>query len=105
MDMVLTKDADKMICKIYKSYLEKIRDGMQKRFAKDFMRFEKWSKELFPKDNPNDVHETAKEVCRAFDMKIYTNGGFILNDQTIYYMENRFKDGLKGVVDFLLNFV
>lgn len=97
----LTKDADTMICCIYKSFLQLRKSGIPKpsarRFEKNFFeedtKLSSWSHE--------DIKETLLEIGRSGLVKIYIGGNFDLTDAGIIYMENRFKKGLTEVVDFL----
>ena len=100
-EISLSKDADKMICVIYKDYLEKRKNGASKSEAKDFRDFPDRSGELFPKWNHSDIMDTFREVSKAFGIKMDIIGGFELNDAAIIYMENRFPDGLKQVLETL----
>lgn len=99
--MELTKDADKMICCIYKTFLQLRKNGTPKssarRFSDDYFRTDEklssWTEE--------DLNETLLEIARAGLVKIYIGGNFDLTDSGIIYMENRFKNGLNEVIDFI----
>lgn len=98
----LTKDADKMICCIYKSFLQKRKEGIPRAAARRF------KKEYFANDNyfsscvnPADVQDTLLELKRADFIKQSVTGNVDLTDAGIIYMENRFKNGLTDVVDFI----
>ena len=101
----LTKDADKMLCIIYKMYLEKTKDGMSKTaanaFEEDFYRFDK----LLSKWHPDDITTTFLELGQKGYLKIYISGNFEITNQAIIYMENRFKNGLLDLVDFVTKFI
>lgn len=103
--MELTRDAEKMICIIYKEYLTRRKNGVPKNQAKQFNDFETWSKDLFPNELTEDVKATSCEMCKAFGIRMYMNCGFILNDAAIIYMENRFKNGISEVLSFLAQFI
>ncbi len=99
--MELTKDADKMICCIYKTFLQRRKNGMAKsearRFDDDyFSTDEKLS--IWP---DGDISDTFLEIGRAKLIQIYIGGNFDLTDQGIIYMENRFKNGFIEVGDFI----
>ncbi|WP_455258997.1 hypothetical protein [Ruminococcus sp.] len=101
----LTKDADKMICIIYKMYLEKIKSGMSKvasnAFEEDFYKSDK----LLSKWHPDDITTTFLELGQKGYLKIYISGNFEITNQAIIYMENRFKNGLLDLVDFVTKFI
>lgn len=103
--MNLTKDADKMICQIYKSFLQQRKDGVSKASARKFAEnyfsvnidFSSWAKA--------DLEETLLELGRVGLVKIYIGGNFDLTDMGIIYMESRFKNGLIEVTDFIAKFL
>lgn len=103
--MELTKDSDKLICSAYKNYLERRKSGESKLNAKHFKSgFYKEIKAL-ASWNEQDVRDTLAELKRANFVKLYIDGGFQLNDSAIIYMENRFKNGLADVTEFLSKFI
>lgn len=69
--MELTRDAEKMICIIYKEYLTRRKNGVPKNQAKQFNDFETWSKDLFPNELTEDVKATSCEMCKAFGIRMY----------------------------------
>ncbi|MEG1752460.1 MAG: hypothetical protein RR234_00965, partial [Christensenella sp.] len=88
----LTKNADKMICILFKKYLERRKNGISKADAICFD--DGWQNELFPKENSTDIDETAKELIETFKCRLNIIGDFFLSKDAIIYMENRFPDGL-----------
>ncbi len=97
----LTKDADKLICCIYKEYLEKCKSGMSKSQAKEFDGNFYLNVKTLSKWNSADVSDTLQEL---HDKKLILKnviGDFKLLDSAITYMENRFKNGLSEVMDFI----
>ena len=103
--MELTKDADKMICVIYKTFLQARKNGCSKAEARrfnasaleEFPAFEDW--------HPRDISDTLLEIGRLGLVRIYIGGDFELSDSGIIYMENRFKNGLLEVTDFISKFI
>ena len=96
--MQLTKDADKLCCSVYKSYLSQRKEGVSKANAKHGIPvLSSWS--------DDDIDETLNELKRAGFIKKYVDGGFQLQDSFIIYMENRFKNGLAEVTDFIAKFI
>lgn len=103
--MDLTKDADKMICCIYKTFLQRRKNGNSKSFARQFdENYFSTDKFLFSWHN-DDLNDTLLEIARAGLVKIYIGGNFELTDQGIIYMENRFINGLKEVSDLITKFI
>ena len=103
--MQLTKDADKLICCIYREYLEKRKSGSSKANAKEFdANFYKDVKDISNWDS-SDVSDTLSELKNAGFIKLYITDDFSLNDEAIIYMENRFKNGLNELTDFISKFI
>lgn len=103
--MQLSKDADKLICSIYKVFLEKRKDGEPKSNAKHFIAgFYKDIKSI-SSWNESDITDTLRELKDAGLVKLYMHGSFQLNDEAIIYMENRFVNGLTDVTDFIAKFI
>ena len=100
-DVKLTKDADKMLCEIYAAYIKRRADGTPKRAAKDFANQERWPLEYLAEWNSEDGSESLAELKRAGMIKLYLYDGFCLNDEAVIYMENRFKNGVSEVLDWL----
>lgn len=103
--MELTRDADKMICCIYKTFLQQRKDGLPKSVARRF------DDNYFKSDNDlsswleDDLTETLLELGRSKLVQIYIGGDFELTDSGIIYMESRFKNGLNEVTDFISKFL
>ena len=98
--MQLTKEADAVICQIYKTYLELRRSGVPKEQAKSFQ-------ENYLIENPyfsswyEDADNTLDELHNKELIKKDIIGNFKLEDEGIIYMENRFVNGLNEVLDFI----
>ena len=97
----LTKDADKVICCIYKEYLEKRKSGISKSEAKEFDGNFYLNIKALSKWNSADVSDTLQELHDKELIKKNIIGDFDLSDSAIVYMENRFKNGLSEVMDFI----
>lgn len=102
--MELTKDADKMICIIYRDFLSRRKDRISKseasRFSNDYFQ----SQEVFKSWLADDLDFTLLELAKAGLVKIFIGGNFDLTESGVYYMENRFKNGLLEVTDFISKF-
>lgn len=107
--MELTKDSDKLICLMYKDYLEKRKSGITKSIAKNFGSSHDIHRRLCPKWIFEDVDDTCRELSRAgfIDCIWADNIAFHvrISDSAIMYLENRFKNGLLDVLNFLTNFL
>lgn len=103
--MNLTKDADKLACYIYKAYLEKRKSNISKIQARNFEFEDLQNLKVCSKWTDSNIKATIAEISRAGLGDMYYSGGIYLNDAFIIYMENRFKNGLKEVLDFISNFI
>lgn len=103
--MQLTKDGDKLVCLIYKSYLEKRKSGLSKSDSKYFDY--DFYKKIPAISNwlDDDIFNTLQELKNASFIKLYIDGGFLIQDSFIIYMENRFKNGLAEITDFISKFI
>ncbi len=97
----LTKDADKIVCCIYKEYLERRKSGSSKSESKEFeANFYRNIKSIADWSS-DDISDTLCELKDARFVKMYITGDFSLNNEAIIYMENRFKNGLTELTDFI----
>ena len=100
----LTKDAQRVAAAGYAVYLEKRKRGIRKVDAKTIWMDEvlgRYTKNM----SPRDYIDTVAELKRALGCAVYYNGEFVLPDEFIVYMENRFKNSAKGILEFLAQLV
>lgn len=104
----LTKDSDKLICALYKIYLEKRKQNISKELAKNIGSSEDIFNSHILNMSFEDIDETCRELNRAnllscsyADDVVYNSR---LNDEAIFYMENRFKNGLSDLLDYAQKF-
>lgn len=103
--MEFTKDTSKVLTAIYKTYLERRKDGYSKSSAKQFdLEFYKdisclssWSED--------DILDSLSELSKAKFIKEYISGDFEVQDSLIIQMENRFKNGISEVTKYLADLV
>lgn len=94
-----------MLCAIYKAYKDKRKSGEPKSDAKCAGSSEIIHANLMPEWIFEDVDETCRELDRAGylgcfyaeDVTRYSE----LTDRAIIYMENRFVNGLTGVMEYM----
>lgn len=103
--MQLTKDADKMICCIYRTFLQQRKNGIPKSSARCFAADYFENDEQLSSWLDGDLDDTLSELSRLKLVKPNIIGDFELTDSGIIYMENRFKNGLNEVVDFITKFI
>lgn len=97
----LTKDADKVLCYVYYSYLDKVELGNSKLssryFGMDFIN----SLEDLSHWHREDLTLTLNELNQKGLIQMNVAGAFNLTESGIIYMENRFKNGLKDVLTYV----
>lgn len=97
----MTKDADKLLCCIYKIYLERRKSGMSKYDSKKFQ------DDFYKSDNhlsswsDDDISDTLEELKKNNYVTLFIDGSFTLENDAIIYMENRFKNGLTEVLEII----
>ena len=101
----LTNDADKMICYIYQSFLQCRKNGSPKSEARYFSADYFLTDKNFSTWHPQDISETRMELGKQQLVKIYIDGSFELTDHGIVYMENRFKNNVKELAEFISQFI
>ena len=104
-EISLTKDSDALICALYKEYLQKRKKGVPKGEAKYLGGAKHIQSAIVPNWILGDVEETLWELhraglllCQPADNTVYRS---VLADDGIIYMENRFKNGLTDVLDYV----
>lgn len=105
----LTRDAQKLLCRMYKQYLERCASGLSKTDANYFGDTYLVHKTFCPSVSFEDVDELIWELRRN-DYILGDPGDDILSEVSItssgiVFMENRFKNGIKDVLSFLANFI
>lgn len=105
METQLTNDADKVICYIYKDFLQSRKSGMSKAEARHFPMDYHKNHKFLSKWHESDFSDTKLELGKIGLIKIYIGGSFELTDNGIIYMENRFKNGLIEITDFIAKFI
>lgn len=101
----LTNDADKMICCLYKEFLVRRKHGVSKSNARRFSEEYCSSDKVLSNWLPSDITDTMLELAQKNYLKVYIGGDYELLDGAIIYMENRFKNGLMELTDFVAKFI
>lgn len=105
MESELTRDAKYLLCSIYKNYKEDIKAGVAKLDAKVLRSNTQIASRNMAEWSLADVDETIRELGRASFLSVsYADNipYFVqLNDAAIVYMENRFKNGVKQVIEHM----
>lgn len=101
---MITRDADKTICVIYKEFLTRRKSGISKIQASTFS-FETLQS-LMPNEIKEDLFEYLRELkCADLINPIYLSGDFHLSSNGIIYMEQRFGKTLDKIIDYLSKLV
>lgn len=101
----MTKDADKMLCCLYKEYLNRINVGASKTSSREFTPEYIQSDDVLSKWHPDDVLITRTELKNLGYITVNIIGKFRLTDEAISYMQNRFKNGLNEVIAFITKLI
>jgi hypothetical protein len=101
MAAIMTKDAKKSLAKIYKAYLERRSNGMDKLNSKYFDSTDD-QKTL---ELAESVREDIPELKKIGFVKAYVTGQFELQDQAIVYMENVKAETIKEWLSFGSNLI
>lgn len=105
MQVQLSRDSNRFLCKVYRCYLERRKEGVPKSEARCFPQIQELQKTLFPDVALSDVAACITEISKAFDIYVFVDGSFELSDAAIIRMENRFKNGIAEITDFLAKFL
>lgn len=104
-EIKLTREADALICVLYREYLQRRKSGVSKADAKFFAGSQYIHTELMAKWSFEDVDETCRELSRAglLNCRYADNITYIatISDAGIIYMESRFADGVSAVFSYL----
>lgn len=99
-NILLSKNADKILCILYKEYLSNIKNGISKSEALNFN-----TEDIDNIFKNQDIHFELSELKNKSLIEIWITGDILLNSEAIIYMENRFKSNITEVVDFISNFI
>lgn len=103
--MQLTRDTDKFLCEIYAEFLSRRKSDIPKSSAAEFSSPENLVNEFMQGTSPDYIRDCIKELRKIKFVRCTVIGTFRLEDPAIIYMENRFKNGLKEVTDFISKFI
>ncbi len=101
MSVQLTKKADALIGIIYKRYLERTKSGESESASRDFdLDFYSKTSDLYSWDKV-DYDAKLLELAKNRLIEIHIGTKFRISDNGLVYMENRFKNGIKDVIDLI----
>lgn len=99
--MQLTKNTDKMFCLIYEEYLNRKKMGYTEKSAISFEHPEALQNQFLQGFHADDIHSAVHELSRYNLVRRFVNDSFTLSTGGIVYMENRFKNGIKEVLEYI----
>lgn len=109
MTAAITKDAEKLLCTLYKEYLERRKNGLSKSEANYFDSSDEINQRFFPEWTSDDTSDICWELKRANLIFCFPGDDLAnevsLTSDAIIRMENRFKNGIVDVLKFLSNFI
>lgn len=102
----LSKDADYLICLIYKHYLELRDNGISKSDSKVLGDSQKVNQDIIPEWSFEDTDDTCRELINKglLDNRIYVDnicGSMSLSDNGIVYMERRLGNKISKIIDYI----
>ena len=104
-EIQISKDADALICVLYKEYLQRRKTGLSKNEARYFGGSDYIQKNLTRKWSVEDVDETCRELSRnnLLDCLFLDNvaAEILLTDVAVTYMESRFSQRLSSVIGYI----
>jgi|GEM_PF-5908114 len=105
MSIKLTKDANILLAKMYKKYLERIEEGSSKTSSARFNYVKNDYKDFDVDEwHYDDLVTTLKELSNAklIDLVPYVDnsGRLSISSEGLEFSENKFKNGVKGVLEF-----
>ncbi len=107
MNVELTKDAEYLLCTLYKVYSEKLKSGISKAQARCFGSSEDIFTNYLSEWLFEDVNTTCYELKHAEMLSILNADNIAysvsLTDKAIIYMENRFKNNIEELLNFIAN--
>lgn len=107
--MMLTKDAKKILYKLYSEYRDRRNHGFSKSSSKNFGSAKTVQSDFFPEFLLEDVEDSLRELGRNnfLDNKYADNTVYIcyLSDYAIATMENLPKETLASIGNFISNFI
>lgn len=101
----MTKDAEKFLCICYRDYLSRVKDGNSKSDSRIFSKNYKNENPNFANWHNDDFAEIRRELKRLGILNAEVSGAFSILPNGIDYMENRFKNNLKELTEFISQFI
>lgn len=101
----MTKDAEALLCICYHDYLERVKSGQSKTESRCFSEDYIHETDSLSSWHEDDFHSTCSELQHLHYLKVWVTGSFELTSDAIEYMENRFKNNVKELAEFISQFI
>ena len=105
----VTKDSERLIVLLYTRYVVSVKNGIPRNEARLFGDCDQIASLFCPEKPVEDVSDLLFELARAdyLEVSVYDDMPCEckLTLPCIVMMENRFKDGIKSILDFIANLV
>lgn len=105
----MTKDALKVLRRIYERYLERLRDGFSRSDARSLGSIDEIYTELFPDIKIDDLDDCLRELDREGFLNCDYGSDSIydseLTTSAIELLENRTKNQILSIADFISKFI
>lgn len=105
MDVMLTKEADALICLLYKAYLERRSNGVARSVARSFGSVFSIQGDIAPAWALDDLDDVLRELgCSGLLRNICADEAVLhvtLEEPGLVYMEQRFRGKIDVVLDYL----
>ena len=109
MDVELTRESDKLLAMLYKLYLDRRAAGESRSDSKYFGSSDDILTNLLICESRDDIDDWCRELsCKRYLDCLFSDDTISeawLTDNAIIYLENRFKNGVLAVADFLSKFI
>ena len=105
----VTKDSERLVILLYKQYVVSVKSGIPRSEARLFGDYDQIADQFCPGESVESVSDLLWELARADYLEVSAYDDMPceceLTMPCIVMMENRFKDGIKSILDFLTNLV
>lgn len=101
----MTKDSEKMLCVMYKEYLIRVKHGVSKYESRNFKPEFFLTDSAFTNWHAEDISMAKSELTHSSLLKSNILGDIRFTDEGITHMENRFKNGIIELTDFIAKLI
>ena len=101
----MTKNAKKMLCCLYKEYLKRVKSGKPETSSKTFDKYYVSSDKILSKWHSEVFNETKNELKKSGYLSTDVTGSYTLTSEAINFMENRFKNNIGKLTEFITKFI